>query len=82
MNRSLNDIFVHSFLPHLLEKPSNTRKKAKKRFENWLRLGTPCAKLVESFGSGILLLLPRDLSNKKLVIVQQDCFDTLIPLLT
>lgn len=64
-NRSLNDIFVDIFLPQLRQKEGDTRKEGKRRFENWLRLGTPCAKLVESFGSGILLLLPRDLSNEK-----------------
>jgi hypothetical protein len=64
-NRSLNNIFVDIFLLQLLQKEGDIRKEGKRRFENWLRLGTPCAKLVESFGSGILLLLPRDLSNEK-----------------
>lgn len=62
-NRSLNDIFIDFLLPQL-QKENSTRHNAKKRFENWMALGRICAKLVESFGIGILLLMPRDLSNE------------------
>lgn len=61
--KSLNDIFIDLLLPQLQGEKS-TRQNAKKRFENWMALGRICAKLVESFGAGIFLLIPRDLSNE------------------
>ena len=62
--KSVNDIFVDLLLPHL-QKGNSTRQDVKKRFENWMALGRMCAKLVDFFGAGIFLLIPRDLSNEK-----------------
>ena len=61
--RSVKDIFVDFLLPYL-PKGKSTRQSAKRSFENWLALGRICAKLVESFGASIFLLIPRDLSNE------------------
>ena len=55
--KTVNDIFVDFLLPRL-QKKGKTRTEAKRRFENWTQLGRLCAKLVESFGIGILLLIP------------------------
>lgn len=63
-NRSLRNIFVDFLLPQL-QLQGDTRLEATTRFGNWVRLGRTCAKLIESFGVGILLLLPRDLWNDK-----------------
>jgi hypothetical protein len=62
-SRSLHDIFV-GFLLLQMQNKDSTRQNAKERFENWMSLGRICAKLVESFGAGILLLILRDLSNE------------------
>jgi hypothetical protein len=67
VKRTVNDIFVDFLLPRL-QKEGETSTEAKRRFENWTQLGRSCAKLVESFGAGILLLIPQDLSNEKYVI--------------
>jgi hypothetical protein len=37
----------------------------KKKFESWMALGRPCAKLMKAFGAGIFLLMPKELSNEK-----------------
>ncbi|PVH71128.1 hypothetical protein DL98DRAFT_577525 [Cadophora sp. DSE1049] len=56
--RSLNDDFVDFLLPQLLQKEGETRRDAKRRFENWMPLGRTCSKLVKEFGAGIFLRLP------------------------
>ncbi|CZR66024.1 uncharacterized protein PAC_15924 [Phialocephala subalpina] len=64
-NTSVNDTFVDFLLPQL-QLEGNTRKNAKRRFENWRQIGRACAKLVESYDIGILLLLPQDLWDENL----------------
>jgi hypothetical protein len=61
--RSVNDIFIGLLLPYL-PKGKSTRQSAKRSFENWMALGRICAKLIESFGASIFLLMPRDLTNE------------------
>ncbi len=61
---SVNDAFVDFLFPQL-QLEGDTRKNAKRRFENWRQIGRACAKLVESYGIGILLLLPQDLCDEK-----------------
>lgn len=56
--RSLNDDFVDFLLPQLLKKEGETRRDAKRIFENWMPLGRTCSKLVKEFGAGIFLRLP------------------------
>jgi hypothetical protein len=63
--KSVYDIFVDSLLPELLKEDTDTREKAKTRFDNWIQHGKRWAKLIERFGSGILLLIPPDLTNDK-----------------
>jgi hypothetical protein len=63
--KSVYDIFVDFLLPELLKEDGDTREEAKTRFDNWIQHGKRWAKLVERFGSGILLLIPQDLSNEK-----------------
>jgi hypothetical protein len=63
--KSVYDIFVDFLLPELLKKDGDTHEEAKRRFDNWIQHGKRWAKLVERFGSGILLLIPQDLSNDK-----------------
>jgi hypothetical protein len=63
--KSVYDIFVDFLLPELLKEDGDTREEAKTRFDNWIQHGKWWAKLVERFGSGILLLIPQDLSNEK-----------------
>lgn len=62
--KSPNNIFVDLLLPQL-QLEGETRKHAKKRFENWRQIGRACIKLIESFGMGILLLIPQDLCDEK-----------------
>jgi hypothetical protein len=62
--KSLNNIFVDLLVPQL-QLEGETRKHAKKRFENWRQIGRACIKLAESFGIGILLLIPQDLCDEK-----------------
>jgi hypothetical protein len=63
--RSVYDIFVDFLLPELLKEDIETREKAKTRFDNWIQYGKRWAKLIERFGSGILLLIPQDLTNDR-----------------
>jgi hypothetical protein len=63
--RLVRDTFVDCLLPELLKEEGDTRKEATTRFENWLQHRKRWTKLVERYGSGILLLLPRDLTNDK-----------------
>ena len=63
--RSVYDIFVEFLLLELLTEDTDTRAKAKTRFDNWIQHGKRWAKLVERFGTGILLLIPQDLTNDK-----------------
>jgi hypothetical protein len=63
--KSVFDVFVDSLLPELLKEDTDTREEAKTRFNNWIQHGKRWAKLIEHFGSGILLLIPQDLSNDK-----------------
>lgn len=62
--KSVMDIFVDFLLEELLEKDTDTRTNCKTRFENRMQHGQRWAKLVDLSGSGILLLIPRDLSNE------------------
>ena len=57
------------FFPELLKEGGDTREEAKRRFDNWIQHGKRWAKVVEYFGSGILLLIPQDLSNEKWVVI-------------
>jgi hypothetical protein len=63
--RSVYNIFVDFLLPELLKEEGDTRKEALTRFENWIQHGKRRAKLVERYGSGILLLVPQVLTNDK-----------------
>lgn len=62
---SVYNLFVDSLFSDLLKKNTDTRKEAKTRFDSWIQHGKRWAKLTEQFGSGILLLIPQDLSNNK-----------------
>jgi hypothetical protein len=63
--KSVYDIFIDFLLPELLQENTETSEKAKTRFDNWLQHGKRWAKLIERFGSGILLLIPQDPTNDK-----------------
>ncbi len=63
--KSVYDIFVDLLLPEVLKEDGGTREEAKTRFVNWIQHGKRWAKLAERFGSGILLLIPHDLTNEK-----------------
>jgi len=63
--KSVYDIFVDFLLSELHKKNDGMREEANRRFDNWLQHGKRWAKLIEYFGSGILLLIPHDLSNDK-----------------
>ena len=56
------DIFVDFLLPEPLI-DTETCEKAETRFDNLIQHGKRWAKLIDCFGSGILLLIPRDLTN-------------------
>ena len=62
---SLNDVYVDFLFPFSQGKEGLEREKAKRSFDNVLQLGQRWARLVESFGCGILLLIPDDLSNEE-----------------
>ncbi|PVH75156.1 hypothetical protein DL98DRAFT_536828 [Cadophora sp. DSE1049] len=64
--KSVYDVFVASLLPELLKEGADTREKAKTRIDNWIQHGKRWAILIEYFGSGILLLIPQDLTNDNL----------------
>ncbi|KAH8772419.1 hypothetical protein F5882DRAFT_381432 [Hyaloscypha sp. PMI_1271] len=76
--KSVFDVFVDSLLPELLKEDTDTREKAKTRFDNWIQHGKRWAKLIERFGSGILLLISQDLSNDNLRSMQLPEVDTLV----
>jgi hypothetical protein len=63
--KSVYNILVDFLLPELQKKDGNMREEANRRFDNWIQHGKRWAKLIECFGSGILLLIPHDLSNDK-----------------
>jgi len=70
---SVNDRFTDLLFPEtikckgkqLSEKEKSLREKAKQKLEYWIRLGKPLARMVQRFGSGILLLLPKKLTDKE-----------------
>ena len=62
---SLIDTFVDLLLPVLQTGSIDTREKAETRFGNWIQYGKRWAKPVGRYGSGILLLWPRGLTNEK-----------------
>jgi hypothetical protein len=70
---SLRDRFVNGLFPetmtckgeHISQEKEEKQHAAKAKFEQWIRLGEPWARLVQRFGYGILLLVPHDLSNEK-----------------
>jgi hypothetical protein len=49
----------------LSKEEKGPREKAKEKFDYWIRLGEPLASMVQRFGSGILLLLPKKLTDKE-----------------
>jgi hypothetical protein len=70
---SPTDRFVNVFFPetmmykgkHISQEKKEERYAAKEKFERWIRLGEPLARMVQRFGYGILLLLPDTLSNEE-----------------
>ncbi len=63
--KSVYDTFVDFLLPELRKEQTDTREKAKTRFDNWIQHGKRWVKLIDRFGSGILLLIPQDLTDDK-----------------
>jgi hypothetical protein len=47
------------------QKEGYPRDTAKRTLRYWIRLGEPLLGMVQRFGHGILLLLPKDLTDKK-----------------
>jgi hypothetical protein len=52
----------------LSQKEGCPREAAKRTLEYWIRLGEPLVRMAQRFGHGILLLLPENLTDKKLVL--------------
>jgi hypothetical protein len=46
-------------------KEKGPREKSKEFLEYWIQLGEPLARMVQRFGHGILLLLPKKLTDKE-----------------
>jgi hypothetical protein len=63
--KSVYNIFIDILLSGLHKTNNGLREEANRRFDNWLQHGKRWARLIEYFGSGILLLIPHDLSNDK-----------------
>lgn len=61
--KSVKDIFVELLLSELITEPINGPTGAKARFSQWLQHGKRWAKLIGRYGSGILLLIPLDLTD-------------------
>jgi hypothetical protein len=49
----------------MIEEEKSPRLKAKAKLDYWIRLGEPLARMAERFGHGILLLLPKKLTDKE-----------------
>jgi hypothetical protein len=66
MDRFVNDLFPETITykgEHISQEKKEKRQAAKDKFERWIRLGEPWARMVQRFGYGILLLVPHNLSN-------------------
>jgi hypothetical protein len=68
---SLINDFVDLLFPETINNPSQralqrqrkARKEAKMTFKSWIQLGEPWAALIDRFGLGILVLIPKDLTD-------------------
>lgn len=49
----------------LLNGESGSREKAKEKLEYWMSLGEPLAMMAQRYGNGIILLLPKKLTDKE-----------------
>ena len=61
--KSVKDIFIDLLLPELMTENVKGRTQAKTKFNRWIQHGKRWAKLIRRYGSGILLLIPPDLTN-------------------
>ncbi|KFZ18895.1 hypothetical protein V501_00950 [Pseudogymnoascus sp. VKM F-4519 (FW-2642)] len=62
----------------LLKGESGSREKAKEKLEYWMSLGEPLAMMAQRYGIGIILLLPKKLTDKDLHLLPRHRIKTFL----